>query len=251
MGDSMDDEREQYLFSALNAAANLYGVISVEEFLGLVNGYLAVRRETPFTAEEIRELAADPIDLSETWFALCEEIPAAGPLIVSSRGFLIEGTETEPDRVDVKAVEEQMAVWKVKTVKTLPELEFLYYNDPYYSEESGAGKRFAKFLRQEYGFGKDEALDAVEDVQAEIRFEPGLRVALYSSGATLGLEIADRGQFEDLVDRLSPLVGATRAWNYRGHKESELVADGVLSNFATADVEDLFSWFMGGCRPVT
>ena len=128
-------------------------------------------------------------------------------------------------------------------LKVLSEEDFLFYDEPKAFEETGVTKKFAKFLRREYGYGKDEADFAVWDVQEELRYVPSVKVGMISARNTLELEVVDRIDFDDLVDALTPLVRNTRAWDYRGHTETELVNAGVLKTFRPDNSDEVLGLF--------
>lgn len=244
------DERQVRVISCLNAAVNLYGVVSFAEAMKLYNRYSA-DKPTPLggllTEEEIDTVLALPppddfdLDDAERWFVPCEIDGTR--YLVAEYGFCTESDEEEKsvDKVGVRCMLESCLV---PDLKILPENDFFIYDEPKCFEETGVTRRFAKFLRQEYGYKKMEAELAVWDVQEELRYDASVRGALISARNTLGLAVHDRDEFEDLVDALLPLVRNTRTWDYRGHTQTELVNMGVLKEFPPVDGEEIFGWFM-------
>lgn len=246
----MSWERKERIISCMNAAVNLYGVVSFAELTGLYNRY-AVSQSAPVSdllmPEEIDEILAmpppDDMDLeSQEIFFSATEIDGERWL-VSDFGLVIHPDEG-PAQVDEEAVRDQLEDFLTRDLKILPEDDFFLYDEPMAFEETGVTKKVAKFLRQEYVYGKTEAELAVWDLQGEIRYSPTLKIALISAQNTLGLEVYDRDEFDDLVDVLTPLVRNTRAWDYRGHTETELVGAGVLDSFRENDGEEVFDLFL-------
>ena len=233
----MNAQRQEFLTRCLNAAANLYGIVSYGEFIKLYNRYSADKASPvsdllrPEEIDEMMELPdPDDFDLEsdELWFARAEVDGTA--YVVSRYGFCCNPDEGR-GTVDEEGVRAQLADFVTPDPKILSEEDFLFYDEPKAFEETGVTKKFAKFLRREYGYGKDEAELAVWDVQEELRYAPSLKTGMISARDTLGLEVFDRIDFDDLVDALTPLVRNTRAWDYRGHTETELVDAGVLKAF--------------------
>lgn len=233
----MNEQRRSYLIECLNAAANLYGVISFPEFMKLYNRY-AANHEKPVSdllmAEEIKEILAMPppdeldLDSPEIWFGHAEVDGTR--YIVAKYGFYTDPYDDDAV-VDEKAVCEQIEGFEVPDIKILPERDFLLYDEPKAFEETGVTKRFVKFLRQFEGMDKLEAEFAVWDVQEELRYAPSVKIGLLSLRNTLEIEIDSEDELEDLVDAVIPLVRNTRAWDYRGHTETELVEAGVFKDF--------------------
>ena len=169
--------------------------------------------------------------------------------VVSRYGFCSDPDEGRGE-VDEEGVRNQLANFVTPDLKILSEEDFLFHDEPKAFEETGVTKKFAKFLRQEYGYGKDEAEFAVWDVQEELRYVPSIKVGLVSARNTLGLEVVDRIDFDDLVDALMPLVRNTRAWDYRGHTETELVTAGVLKAFRPDNSDEVLGLFFDDSEAV-
>ena len=245
----MDSMRQERLISCMNAAVNLYGVVSFAELIRLYNRYAADELApvshllTESEIDAILALPPDDFDLEaqERWFKAVELDGVR--YLVSEYGFAIHIGEAD-EEIHEESVREQLAAFVTPDLKVLPWDDFSLYEEPKAFEETGVTKRVAKFLRQEYGYEKTEAEFAVWDLQEAIRYSASLYEALETARVELGIEVCDRDEFEDLVDVLTPLVRNTRAWNYRGHTESELVSAGVLKGFLSEDVEDAFDQFM-------
>lgn len=245
----MNAQRQEFLTRCLNAAANLYGIVSYSEFIKLYNRYSA-DKEPPVSdllrPEEIDEMMdlSDPDDFDlesdELWFARAEVDGVT--YVVSRYGFCCDPDEGR-DEVDEEGVRNQLVHFMTPDLKVLSEEDFLFYDEPKAFEETGVTKKFAKFLRQEYDYGKDEAEFAVWDVQEELRYAPSLKTGMISARNTLGLEVVDRIDFDDLADALTPLVRNTRAWDYRGHTETELVNAGVLKMFRPDNSDEVLDLF--------
>ena len=246
---AMNAQRQEFLTRCLNAAANLYGIVSYGEFIKLYNRYSADKASPvsdllrPEEIDEMMELPdPDDFDLEsdELWFARAEVDGTA--YVVSRYGFCCNPDEGR-GTVDEEGVRAQLADFVTPDPKILSEEDFLFYDEPKAFEETGVTKKFAKFLRREYGYGKDEAELAVWDVQEELRYAPSLKTGMISARDTLGLEVFDRIDFDDLVDALTPLVRNTRAWDYRGHTETELVDAGVLKAFLPDNSDEVLGLF--------
>ena len=248
----MNAQRQEFLIRCLNAAANLYGIVSYDEFAELYCRY-ATNKKSPVSepprAEEIDETMAlpDPNDFDleseELWFARAEVDGV--PYVVSRYGFCIKPDEGR-DNIELAAVKLQIEAFATPKLKLLPEDDFLAYEDPKSFEETGVTKRFAKFLRKEYDFEKNEAELAVWDIQEELRYAPTTKIGMISARNTLGLEVVDRIDFDNLVEALIPLVRNTRAWEYRGHTETELVNAGVLAAFRPDNSNEVLGLFFDG-----
>ena len=245
----MEAQRQEFLTRCLNAAANLYGIVSYGEFIKLYNRYSADKKPPvsdllrPEEIDEVMDLS-DPddfdLELEELWFARAEVDGTT--YVVSRYGFCCNPDEGR-DEVDEEGVRSQLAGFVTPDLKVLSEEDFLFYDELKAFEETGVTKKFAKFLRREYGYGKDEADFAVWDVQEELRYVPSVKVGMISARNTLGLEVVDRIDFDDLVDALTPLVRNTRAWDYRGHTETELVNAGVLKTFRPDNSDEVLDLF--------
>ena len=246
---SMNAQRQEFLIRCLNAAANLYGIVSYSEFTMLYNRYSAGKDSPvsdllqPDEIDEMMELPdPDDFDLEsdELWFARAEVDGTT--YVVSRYGFCCDPDDGR-DEVDDEGVRGQLADFVTPDLKVLSEEDFLFYDEPKAFEETGVTKKFAKFLRQEYGYGKDEAEFAVWDVQEELRYAPSIKVGMISARNTLGLEVVDLVDFDDLVDALMPLVRNTRTWDYRGYTETELVNAGVLKAFRPDNSDEVLGLF--------
>lgn len=246
----MDSLRQERLIGCMNAAVNLYGVVSFAELIRLYNRY-AADEPAPvsnlLTEAEIDEILALPppddfdLDDQERWFKAVELDGVR--YLVSEYGFAIHIGEPD-ERIDEEGVRKQLEAFVTPDLKVLPWDDFSLYDEPKAFEETGVTKKVAKFLRKEYGYEKTEAEFTVWDLQEVIRYSASLYEVLEAARVELGLEVYDRDEFEDLVDVFTPLVRNTRAWEYRGHTETELVNAGVLKGFLGEDVEDVFDRFM-------
>lgn len=254
----MNTERKEFIIRCLNAAANLYGVLSYPEFIRIYDGYAATRPapvSDPLTAAEIDEIMSLPLpddldlDSEEIWFTRC--VVTAVPFVVSRLGFLISQDDSN-ETADEHAVRAEIAEFAVSTPRILPEDDFLVYEEPKAFEETAVTKKFARYLQSQHGFDEDADI-SVWDLQEEIRYAPSMRGALISARNTLRLEIRDRPAFEKLVSALTPLLRNTRTWDYRGHTERELVEAHVLDEYEPINGQDIFDWFMddlnGGATP--
>jgi len=251
----MNEQRQEYLIRCLNAAANLYGLLSYEEFIGLYNRYAADKEapvSDPLTVAEIDEMMKlpDPDDFDvlseEMWFAGTE---VDGEKYIVSRSGFCSDPDSGREDVDEHGVAVQLEQFEVDELRVLSEEDFLVYEEPMAFEETGVTKKFAKYLRSQHGFGKDDCWMSVWNVQNELRIRPSTRIAMFSVRNTLGIEIVDDCEFDDLLEAVTPLVRNTRAWDYRGYTETELVNDGRLDSFQPDDSEAVRQLFLadGDC----
>ena len=211
----MDSMRQERLISCMNAAVNLYGVVSFAELIRLYNRYAADELapvSNLLTEPEIDAILALPpddfdLEAQERWFKAVELDGVR--YLVSEYGFAIHIGEAD-EEIHEESVREQLAAFVTPDLKVLPWDDFSLYEEPKAFEETGVTKRVAKFLRQEYGYEKTEAAFAVWDLQEAIRYSASLYEVVETARVELGLEVYDRDEFEDLVDVLTPLVRNTR-----------------------------------------
>lgn len=245
------DERQERIISCMNAAANLYGVVSLDALREIYCRYSADKPEPlcrPLSIAEIDEILAlpfpDDADLESTEHCYAPTEIDGVRYLVAKYGFCISSDQGGRPRVDEESVLDEMDDYGGIDMKWLDEDAFFLYERPEIFEANAASRKFAKFLRKEYDYGRDAADSAVRQVQGEIRFCASMSVALISARNTLRLVVRDREEFYDLVDILLPLVRNTRVWEYRGHTETELVDAGVLTGFREVDGEEVFDMFM-------
>ena len=262
--DDRPSEREAFIRRCLNAAVNLYGVLTYSEFIDLYNGYA---REHPrpisdtLTKDELQDFVIEHLDdgedaagesfecffdRSDAWFGNWYIEKAGEDLLVQIELVTseIDGTPRHPGDTD-KEIDQHIAKARSRFLdvpkKILPEREFLEYEEPMYSEPTPEADEVAKFLSEEYGISSDDAETDVWGVQGHLRFNGATQ--------TLILEyIRDNCDYEpenwDAMERLiratGPLVGVTRTWYFRGHTGSELAKLGLLPRVEREDIYDVF-----------
>ena len=262
--DGRPSEREEFIRCCLNAAVNLYGILTYPEFIDLYNGYA---REHPrpisdtLTTDELQtfvmeqlgdgedaegEPSEDILDESDVWFANWYSEKAGEDLLVQFDLVTseIDGSPRYPGDVD-KEIDRHIAKVRSRFLdvpkKILSEREFLEYEEPMYSEETSEAAEVAKFLSEEYGIDSDDAETDVWGMQGHLRFNGATQ--------TLVLEyIRDNCDYApenwDAVERLiratGPLVGVTRTWYFRGHTGSELAKLDILPHVEREDIYDVF-----------
>jgi len=271
VGESGLIAREDFARRCLNAAVNLYGILTFDEFVSLYNRYAkghesAVSR--PMTKEELErlvdrliefceraeedELDSDEVDKDspECWFDVWDYKQTGQRLIVQDQFTAVfpDGTpkspvEWETDyRKDVeKLISKTVAKFVKVELKILPEDEFLEYEEPMYSEETEETKAFEKFLVGEYAVDEDLAGLDVWGIQGEVRCN-GATVtnALEYIRDNCEWEPSDDDDFERLVRELGPVVGVTRTWDYRGHTQQEMRRLGLIAREVREDIPDVF-----------
>ena len=262
--DDRPSEREVFIRRCLNAAVNLYGILTYPEFIDLYNGYA---REHPrpisdtLTNDELQDFVVrylddieeegsesddDLLNGPDVWFAnwysekTSEDLLVQFDLTTSE----IDGTPRYSGDVD-REIDRHIA--KVRSLfldvpkKILSEREFLEYEEPMYSEATPEADEVAKFLSEEYGIDSGDAETDVWGIQGHLRFNGATQ--------TLILEyIRDNCDYapenwdamERLIRATGPLVGVTRTWYFRGHTGSELAKLGLLPRVGREDIYDVF-----------
>jgi len=271
VGESGLTAREDFALRCLNAAANLYGVLTMDEFVSLYNGYAkdhepAVAR--PMTTDELERLADRLIDFceaedeeepdsfddivnrTECWFDVFDYKQTGQRLIVQSQFAdvlpdgvpdTLEDWEEDVRKCAEKQISQTVAKFVKVELKILPEDEFLEYEEPTYSEETDETKKFESFLVGEYGLDNDSAGFDLWGIQGEMRCNGATATnALEYIRDQCDWEPVDYDGVERLVRAVSPVVSVTRTWEYRGHTEAEMCQLGLLPNESREDIPDVF-----------
>lgn len=268
--DDRPSEREAFIRRCLNAAVNLYGILTYSEFIDLYNGYA---REHPrpisdtLTKDELQifvmehlgdgedsedESFEDVLNRPDVWFAnwYCEKAGEDLLVQIDLVTSEIDGSPRYPEDAD-KGIDRHIAAVRSRFLdvpkKILSEREFLEYEEPMYSEATPEADEAVKFLSGEYGIDSDDAETDVWGIQGCLRFNGATQ--------TLILEyIRDNCDYEpenwDAMERLiratGPLLGVTRTWHFRGHTGSELAKLGLLPRVEREDIYDVFGLGDGG-----
>ena len=244
-GDSDLDEREAFALRCLNAAANLYGILTIEEFCTLYNNY-AKDRAAPVSdkmkAGEAEKLArrirkkvhgnrGPNMDksLPESWYGVLEDYDNGEPLVVCEK--IYDSPPAYKESMDDKRC--RVASWRDhfihEEIKIL-EAEDFFDNEEYaeYPENIREAADFARFVMDDFGLDELDAEDCVFDVISSIR-ENGVFPEMIQEiaeelipGREINGDLCDR-----IVERIEPLRRTTRVWRFRGRTLDEVEAEGI------------------------
>lgn len=261
--------REEFALRCLNAAANLYGVLTLEEFVSLYNGY-AKDHDAPIsdvmTVDELDTLVdrlhdyfmnrSEPDDLEhlldgpgenlEIWFSTWQ-LKADEPRVIVYQDLTSSDWDEEPtpskDANDeiTRAVADAVASFRKIDLYVLPEDDFLLYEEPMAAEETKESRAFEKFVKKEYGLDRaEQELDTL-GIQCHARVN-GTKIvtALEYIRDECDWEPSDHEALERLVRALGPLLSVTRTWEGRGRTSRELFKMGLCEEFERADIYDVF-----------
>ena len=243
----MITEREEYVRRCLNAAANLYGVLTMKEFIALYNRY-AGKHAAPvsdlISPAEVVSVAAKHLEASEhefetgeigndMWYRVWTD-PRGGETVIAYRD-IIEGDGEEAGEVDDgfarKNIARNRKKWVVEDLKVLPDEDaFFAYEDPQCAEDCEELDDLAELIGgADIGDGDTMGdIDAMA-MQAQMRINDNrVENALDYMLDFVEYRPYDEDECMELVNVLSRLESATRAWKYRGHTPRELVAEGRL-----------------------
>ena len=264
-------ERDEFILRCLNAAVNLYGIVTAKEVCWLYNGYAKnhdVPVSAPLSEDELHASALrllrriakkddrDVLDvlMEDAWFM---------PIYDDAEDEWLFVYESLAEEMDEPCADEFASAAVMKTIlgkvkkrrarfcdvpmKILPEKAFFMYDDPMGDEETTASRNLVKFLKRECGVSKSDADFAVMNVQANLRVnDASLALALEEFADRCDYEPADEDEYQELVCKISPVVSTTRTWDYRGHTQSELVKMGVSERISKEDIPDFESLYGGG-----
>ena len=264
-------ERDEFILRCLNAAVNLYGIVTAKEVCWLYNGYAKnhdVPVSKPLSEDELHSTAmrllrriaekdeGDVLDVltDDAWFT---------PIYDDAEDEWLFVYESLAEEMDEPCADEFASAAVMKTIlgkvkkrrarfcdvpmKILPEKAFFMYDDPMGGEETTASRSLVKFLKRECGVSKDDADFAVMNVQANLRVNgASLALALEEFADRCNYEPADEDGYQELVCKISPVVSTTRTWDYRGHTQSELVKMDVIERISKEDIPDFESLYGDG-----
>ena len=256
-GDFALGEREAFALRCLNAAANLYGILTVEEFCTLYNNY-AKDRAAPVSetmdVDEAEKLARSirrkvhgnrgpnmDKSLPESWYGVLEDCDNGEPLIVCEK--IYDSPPAFKENMDDKR--RRVATWRDhfidEDIKILDADEF-FANEEYaeYPENIREAADLARFIMDDFGLDEKDAEDCVFDVVSSIR-ENGVDPEMIREvaeelipGRKIEGELCDR-----IVERIEPVRRTTRAWRFRGRTLDEIEAEGVdLRKYDHDDYDD-------------
>ena len=261
--------REEFALRCLNAAANLYGVLTLEEFVSLYNGY-AKDHDAPIsdvmTVDELDTLVdrlhdyfmnrSEPDDLEhlldglgedlEIWFSTWQ-LKAGEPRVIVYQDLTSsDWDEGQPPPKDVdaeitRAVADTVASFRKIDLHVLPEDDFLLYEEPMAAEETKESRAFEKFVKKEYRLDRaEQELDTL-GIQCHARVNGAKIVtALEYIRDECDWAPSDYDAVVRLINALSPLLGVTRTWEGRGRTPHELFKMGLCKQFEREDIYDVF-----------
>ena len=261
-------EREEFIFRCLNAAVNLYGVVTAEEFANLYATYAKDKSPAvaaPVDEAEVRGLvdkvfafqdrqendpeadwgSDDALDFGESWFAWWKN-PKTGECLFYYCSLLDDEDEDTEDSAEFDPLaEEKLAdlikARKVKEMKILAEGDFFLYEDCNGCEDSPEANQLAKFISREYHVSRDMAELDVMSIQAHAR----INGATTTEACEYVSEYCDWrpsnwAAFDRLVRALGPVLSVTRCWEFRGHTAHELSQLGLMPHLTEEKVYDVF-----------
>ena len=246
--------REEFAFRCLNAAANLYGVVTMAEMTAIYNHYAAGHGSPiadPMDENEFLDIADALLakELDDTWFSVWLDDKSGVRRVVYNDLTAIDhppGEEPPPDeakrRID-KRIADAIEGFHAVDLKMPDEDVFFGYEDPMGDEETPQAERLAKFLAKEYDLTDLDADMAAMDIQAELRINGDtLTNALEYVRYECDFAPEDQDGVERLVAALSPVVSTTRTWDYRGRTAREMSDLGLISRLASEKVPDVFGF---------
>ena len=256
--------RDEFVLRCLNAAVNLYGIITAKDFCEIYNGYAKNHAEpisAPLTEDEavntVRRLLQKEDDeeldvlYEDVWFSLLRD-DGTGAWLFIYEAFTNELSDEYADtvepirsmRVVMRKISENRAKFSDVPLKILPEKTFLLYEDPLGDEVTPEAKKYLKFVKQEYGVTKSAAEFDTFRLVADLRIGgASLANALEYISAEFDYAPEDEAGLRRLMDAISPVIGTTRTWQYRGHTQHEMYELGKIDKYAQEDIPDYFGIF--------
>ena len=262
------NEREMFVLRCLNAAVNLYGILTVDECVKLYNHY-AKGQPAPvsdeMTVDEFKELAVHlPVavedflnnadltpeqenDFPVPWFTPWIGVKNFPDLIVHYDLAEIESVPaTEVGGEEKVEIEEDILATRAEFEKIdlnlLPEEDFFDYEEIFFAEETKESRALVKFLQEEFGLDEDDAEGDVKDILSNARmYGASITQALEYVRDTANWRPQGQDQFMRLVKALSPALSATRLWRGRGRSTSELCKLGLVEKYEAESIPtDIF-----------
>ena len=247
--------REMFALRCLNAAVNLYGVLTVDECVHLYNHY-AKGKPSPvadeMTVEEfvglvehLSQALGDAFEnpnlspnqyarLPRYWFSTwigdktSPDLIAYYDLTSVDDDLALEITEEKRAQIS-RRLQETRAEFENIDLNFLPEKEFLDYEEPAFVEETEEVCGLVKFLQSEYHLEEGTAAADVMGILANARLNgAACTEALEYVRDTFGWRPQGQDQLLRLVKALSPALCATRLWRGRGRSTSELCKMGLV-----------------------
>ena len=248
--------REEFALRCLNAAANLYGILTVEEFCSLYNTY-AKGRAAPVSetmeADEAETLARSirrkvhgnrgpdmDKSISESWYGVIEDCDNGEPLIVCEN--IYDSPPAFKESLDDKR--RRIALWREhfieEGIKILDADEF-FANEEYaeYPECPDKAAELARFFVSELGESEKGAEDCVFEIQSHIR-EWGVDPEIIRDVVEemLPQKRPDGKLVNRIVEEAEPLRRSTRVWEFRGRTLDEAESEGIDVSEPDCDYDD-------------
>ena len=247
-------EREEFAFRCMNAAANLYGVVTFTEMTAIYNHYAAGHRSPisdPMDENEFLDIADVLLtkELDDTWFSVwLDDKSGIRRVVYCDLTSVDHPPDEEPppdeaERMIDKRIAEAIEDFHAVDLKMPKEDVFFCYEDPMCDEDTPEAAKLAKFLKKEYHISQLDADMAVMGIQADLRVNGDtLTNALEYVRYECDFSPEDQDGVERLVDAVSPVVSTTRTWDYRGHTAREMSDRGLISRLAAEKVPDVFGF---------
>ena len=247
-------EREEYLFRCMNAAANLYGTVTLAEMTAIYNHYAAGHGSPVSDHMDEQELLtiADVLltkELDDTWFSVwLDDKSGIRRVVYNDLASVDHPPGEEPPAEEAKRIIDERIAETIEDfydvdLKMPDEDVFFSYEDPLGDEETPQSKKLAKFLKKEYHVTGLDADMAVMDIQGELRINGDtLANALEYVRDECDFSPEDQDGVNRLVDALYPVVSTTRTWDYRGHTAREMSDLGLISRLAAEKIPDVFGF---------
>ncbi len=247
-------EREEFAFRCMNAAANLYGVLTLSEMTAIYNHYAAGHGSPisdPMDENELLDIADVLLtkELDDTWFSVWLDDKSGDRRVVYNDLASVDhppGEEPPPEvakRMIDGRIAETIEDFHDVDLKMPDEDVFFSYEDPMGDEETPQSKKLAKFLKKEYHVTGLDADMAVMGIQAELRVNGDtVTNALEYVRDECDFSPEDQDGVNRLIDALYPVVSTTRTWDYRGHTAREMSDLGLISRLAAEKIPDVFGF---------
>ena len=255
--------REMFALRCLNAAVNLYGVLTVDECAWLYNHY-AKGQPSPVSdemtsgeLEDVMMRLSDAVDAGranpdtsrgrygdapDVWFApWIPEKDSEGVIVYYDLASLDDDASPEVSERDVaritRRLEEIRTSFEKIDLNLLPEEDFFDYEMPGFSEETEESDALAKFLQREFRLTEARANYDVASILSNARLNgSSCTTALKYIRDTFGWRPHGQDQFMRLIKALSPALSATRLWRGRGRSTSELCKLGLVEKYEAESI---------------
>ncbi len=198
------------------AAACLYGLLSVRELLALYNSQNKEVSQEDFlaVAEVLRHSPHEDYEVlgEEVFF---NDVPKAAPL---DRQVVAEYLLVEEDS---EAYVSLMNKQENRPLKILPAQEFLLYSDPFYSRKTKESAAMLKYLRQKAKSLKVSPETMCESLQSVIEIDCPLDEVVRCMESE-GWYFESKNDILEFMERYKELNNHTRKHSLRGHTPAEL-----------------------------